>query len=54
MKNIFVRPVKKKKFNVVVSGSVLYDTDDELIADAIAHNYRTIGWKNVKVKENKS
>jgi hypothetical protein len=36
-------------FEVVVSGSVLYDTDDEVMAGAIADNYRTIGWKNVSV-----
>ena len=37
-------------FKIIVSGSVFYETEDELIADAIAHNYRTIGWKNVSVK----
>ena len=39
-------------YQVIVSGSVLYETDDELIASAVAHNYRAIGWKNVTVKEN--
>ena len=37
-------------FQVLVSGSVLYETDDELIANAVAHNYKTIGKKNVSVQ----
>lgn len=37
-------------FQVLVSGSVLYETSDELIAHAIANNYRTIGKKNVSVQ----
>ncbi len=37
-------------FLVMVYGVEFYETDDELIAGAIAHNYRTIGWKDVKVK----
>ena len=43
--------VIQTNYEVMVSGVVMYDTDDELIADAIAHNYKTIGWKNVHVKE---
>jgi hypothetical protein len=39
------------RFQIIVSGSILYETDDELIANAIAWNYHTIGWKNVSVKE---
>lgn len=37
-------------YQIWVSGSVLYETNDELIAYGIAANYRTIGWKNVTVK----
>ena len=37
-------------FQVLVSGSVWYETDDELIANAVAHNYKTIGKKNVSVQ----
>jgi hypothetical protein len=37
-------------FQVIVSGSVWYETNDELIADSVAWNYRTIGWKNVLVQ----
>ena len=40
------------KFSVVVSGTVLYETDDELIAGAMAHSYRSGGWKDVEVVEN--
>jgi hypothetical protein len=40
----------RNQFQVLVSGSVWYDTDDELIANAVAHNYRTIGKKNVLVR----
>jgi len=39
------------KYEVVVYGSVLYETDDQLIAGAIAHNYREIWGPNVKVVE---
>lgn len=38
-------------YQVIVSGSVFYETNDELIAGAIAHTYRAIGWTNVTVKE---
>ena len=38
-------------YQVVVLGTALYATDDELIADAVANNYKTIGWQNVAVKE---
>jgi hypothetical protein len=38
-------------FQVIVSGSILYETDNELIAYRVAANYRTIGWKNVSVRE---
>ena len=34
---------------VKVQGVIFYKTNDELIANAIADNYRTIGWKNVTV-----
>lgn len=36
-------------FIVSVSGTVMYDSDDELMAYAVAENYRIIGWKNVSV-----
>jgi len=36
-------------FEVIVSGSTLYETDDVLCADSIANAYRGIGWKDVKV-----
>jgi len=39
------------RFQIIVSGSVLYETDDELIAHGVARNYRTIGWKNVSVRD---
>ena len=39
------------RFQIIVSGSVLYETDDELVANGVAWNYRTIGWKNVSVKD---
>jgi hypothetical protein len=51
---IFIKRValmQTSKFDVVVSGSVLYVSKDVLIADAIAHGYRAIGWKSVKVLE---
>jgi len=38
-------------YKVLVHGVSFYETDDQLIADAVAHNYRTIGWKDVVVKE---
>jgi len=38
-------------YQVMVSGSALYATDDKLVADAVVNNYRTIGWKNVHIKE---
>jgi hypothetical protein len=41
-------------FQVLVSGSILYETNDELIADAVAWNYRTIGKKNVSVQKDKA
>jgi hypothetical protein len=53
---IFIKEValmQTTKFDVVVSGSVLYVSKDVLIADAIAHDYRRIGWKSVKVIERK-
>ena len=37
-------------YKVKVEGVIFYETDDELIADAVANNYRTIGWKNVIVE----
>ena len=37
-------------FQIIVSGSILYETDDENVANAVAWNYRTIGWQNVSVK----
>lgn len=37
-------------FQIIVSGTVMYETNDELIAYGVAANYRTIGWKNVTVK----
>jgi len=40
-------------YQVMVCGSALYATDDWLIARAVAHNYRQIGWKSVSVKEQK-
>lgn len=38
-------------FQVIVSGSVLYVTSDELIAGAVKNMYLARGWKNVKVKK---
>ena len=38
-------------YKVKVSGSVLYETDDLLVAGAVAHSYKGIGWKDVKIEE---
>ena len=45
--------MKSKMYQVIVSGSVLYETNNELIADAVKSNYIAIGWKNVTVKTSK-
>jgi hypothetical protein len=41
--------MKKQTYKVLVYGVELYDSDDVLIADAVAHNYKTIGWKDIRV-----
>ena len=38
------------KYQVIVFGVVLYESDDQLCADEIARNYRVIGWKKACVK----
>jgi len=38
-------------FKVIVCGSELDHSSDELVASAMAHCYREIGWKDVKVTE---
>ncbi len=38
-------------FKVIVYGSELDHSSDELVANAMAHSYREIGWKKVKVIE---
>jgi hypothetical protein len=30
---------------------VLYPTEDELVAHSVATNYRSIGWKNITVRD---
>jgi hypothetical protein len=37
-------------FNVIVFGTIMYETSDELVADAMAHSYRQI-WGNATVKQ---
>lgn len=39
------------KYQVLVYGSVWFETEDVLLADAYAHHTRMIGWKDVTVKE---
>jgi hypothetical protein len=39
------------KYQVLVHGSVWFETDDVLLADAYAFHTRQVGWKNVTVKE---
>ena len=44
-----------KHIQVSVSGTVLYKTNDDLIAAAVKESYKGIGWKNVKtVKDTKN
>lgn len=38
---------------VIVSGSVFYETDDILIAEAVKKNYQAIGWKDVSIRMNR-
>ena len=40
-----------KRFQIIVEGSVFDDSDDELVASRIAQHYRSIGWKNVSIKD---
>ena len=37
-------------FKVLIHGIEFDYSDDVLIADAMAHCYKNIGWKDVKVK----
>jgi hypothetical protein len=39
------------KYQVLVSGSIFYETTDELAAHEYARLTRVTGWKNVTVKE---
>jgi len=39
------------KYQVLVSGSIFYETQDELVAYEYARLTRANGWKNVTVKE---
>jgi hypothetical protein len=39
------------KYQVLVSGSIFYETTDELAAHEYARLTRATGWKNVTVKE---
>ena len=41
----------EKRYLVIVSGVELFSSTDFCVAHAAAHNYRQIGWKNVKEKE---
>lgn len=41
----------KWNYQVIVSGSVLYVTSNELIAGAVKSKYLAIGWKDVKIKK---
>lgn len=36
--------------SVNVEGVCLYETEDDLVARAVAHCYKEIGWKRVEVK----
>lgn len=38
------------KYQIIVHGSVFFETDDILLAEAYAHHTRTM-WKNVSIKE---
>lgn len=42
---------KTGQFKVKVSGVTMYETSNVLIANAMAHSYRGIGWLNVSVTE---
>jgi len=44
-------PMEVIMFKVIVYGSELDHSSDELVANAMAHCYREIGWKDVKVTE---
>lgn len=37
-------------FKVIVSGTVLAESDDELCAYAIRNCYKAVGWTDVKVR----
>jgi hypothetical protein len=39
------------KYQVLVSGSIFFETQDELAAYEYARLTRAAGWKNVSVKE---
>lgn len=42
---------EENNFQVLVHGVSLYETDDELVAGAVAHCYRSNpNWKNVRIK----
>lgn len=40
-------------YEVIVYGSVLYETDDVLCAKAIVQSYKGIGWTDVKMRRKK-
>ena len=43
--------MKRQRYQVIVCGSVLYESSDGVMAGAVAQTYKDIGWPSVRVFE---
>ena len=37
-------------YQVIASGSIKFEDEDVVVAYGVAQNFKTLGWKNVRVK----
>lgn len=43
--------MKRQRYQVIVSGAILYESSDGIMAQVIAQTYKDIGWPRVYVSE---
>ena len=43
------KPLREMMHQVIASGSIKFE-DEDMVAYGVAQNFKTLGWKNVRVK----